>query len=43
MRAVLAERSDRQAVLQQFAASLAEGDAAILRRLLAGTDREEAP
>jgi predicted transcriptional regulator len=42
MRAVLAERSDRQAVLQQFVASIEEGDAAVLRGLLAGTDPEEA-
>jgi len=36
MRAALADLPDRQAVLQQFAASLDEDDAATLRRLLAG-------
>ncbi|MFG1609798.1 BlaI/MecI/CopY family transcriptional regulator [Actinoplanes sp. NPDC049265] len=35
MRAALADRSDRHAVLQQFAASLDESDAAVLRELLA--------
>jgi len=36
MRAALADRPDRQAVLQLFAASLDESDAALLRQLLAG-------
>ena len=35
MRAALAERSDRRAVLQLFAASLDESDAATLRQFLA--------
>lgn len=35
MRAALADRPDRHAVLQQFAASLDESDARTLRRLLA--------
>ena len=35
MRATLDERPDRRAVLQQFAAGLAEDDAATLRALLA--------
>jgi predicted transcriptional regulator len=35
-RAALADRPDRQAVLQHFAASLDEADAAALRQLLAG-------
>ena len=39
MRAALADRADRAAVLQQFAASLDEADAAALRRLLS-TARE---
>jgi predicted transcriptional regulator len=39
MRATLADRPDRQAVLQQFAASLDEADAAALRQLLSVTDR----
>ena len=39
MRATLDERPDRRAVLQQFAAGLAEDDAATLRALLA--EREE--
>jgi predicted transcriptional regulator len=34
MRAALADRPDRQAVLQQFAASLDEADADALRQLL---------
>jgi predicted transcriptional regulator len=36
MRAALADRPDRQAVLQHFAASLDESDAALLRQVLAG-------
>ncbi|NMO53718.1 BlaI/MecI/CopY family transcriptional regulator [Actinoplanes sp. TBRC 11911] len=39
MKAALGERSDRHAVLQQFAASLDEADAALLRQVLAGTER----
>jgi predicted transcriptional regulator len=39
MRAVLAERPDRQAVLQQFAATLDDADAATLRRLLSAAQR----
>jgi predicted transcriptional regulator len=39
MRAALDERPDRRAVLQQFAAGLAEDDAETLRALLA--EREE--
>jgi predicted transcriptional regulator len=39
MRAALADRADRHAVLQQFAASLDESDAAVLRQLLAKTQR----
>jgi predicted transcriptional regulator len=35
MRAALADRADRQAVLQQFAATLDEADADLLRRVLA--------
>jgi predicted transcriptional regulator len=38
MRAALGERTDRQAVLQQFAAGLDDADAAVLRALL--TDRD---
>lgn len=34
MRAALADRADRHAVLQQFAASLDESDAEVLRQLL---------
>jgi predicted transcriptional regulator len=41
MRAALADRSDRQAVLQLFAASLDDSDAALLLRLLA--DAEHRP
>ena len=37
MRAALADRHDRQAVLQQFAASLDEADAVALRELLSAT------
>jgi len=36
MRATLGDRPDRQAVLQLFAASLDESDAALLRQVLAG-------
>src|SRR4051812_24838571 len=43
MRAALADRSDRHAVLQQFAASLDESDAAVLRALLAKTERKRRP
>jgi predicted transcriptional regulator len=39
MRAALADRPDRQAVLRQFAASLDDADAAALRRLLTDTQR----
>jgi len=39
MRAALAGRPDRQAVLQRFAASLDEADAADLRRLLTDAER----
>jgi predicted transcriptional regulator len=40
MRAALADRPDRQAVLQQFASSLDESDAEVLRRLLTGSRPE---
>ena len=40
MRAALADRPDRHAVLQQFAASLDESDAEVLRHLLADTERK---
>jgi predicted transcriptional regulator len=43
MRAALADRPDRQAVLQQFAASLDDSDAEVLRRLLAATGRKRRP
>jgi predicted transcriptional regulator len=43
MRAALADLPDRQAALQQFAASLDEDDAATLRRLLSGTQRRGRP
>jgi len=43
MRAALADRPDRHAVLQQFAASLDESDAEVLRRLLADTERKRQP
>lgn len=39
MRAALADRPDRLAVLQQFAASLDEADAAALRQLLSRARR----
>jgi predicted transcriptional regulator len=39
MKAALGEWADRQAVLQQFAASLDDADAAMLRQVLAGTER----
>ena len=39
MRAALAGRADRQAVLHQFAASLDEADAAALRQLLSESQR----
>jgi len=39
MRAALADRPDRQAVLQQFAASLDEADAEALRQVLSDTRR----
>jgi predicted transcriptional regulator len=39
MRAALVDRPDRQAVLRQFAASLDDADAAVLRRLLADAQR----
>jgi predicted transcriptional regulator len=38
MRTVLSGHTDRQAVLQQFAAGLDDSDAATLRKLLDGTD-----
>jgi predicted transcriptional regulator len=41
MRAALADRPDRQAVLHQFAASLDDSDAALLRQLLAATERAD--
>ncbi|MBM2619395.1 BlaI/MecI/CopY family transcriptional regulator [Actinoplanes sp. LDG1-06] len=40
MRAALANRPDRHAVLQRFAASLDESDAEVLRQLLAETDHQ---
>ena len=43
MRAAFADLPDRQAVLQQFAASLDETDAATLRTLLAQTQRRGRP
>lgn len=43
MRAALADRADRHAVLQLFAASLDESDAAVLRGLLAGTEQRREP
>ncbi|MFI7545081.1 BlaI/MecI/CopY family transcriptional regulator [Actinoplanes sp. NPDC049599] len=43
MRAALAGRPDRRAVLQQFAASLDESDAADLRRLLTAAERGRHP
>jgi predicted transcriptional regulator len=43
MRAALAGRPDRRAVLQQFAASLDESDAADLRRLLTEAERGRRP
>lgn len=39
MRAALGDRADRQAVLQQFAASLDDSDAATLRQLLSAAQR----
>ncbi|GAA2484856.1 BlaI/MecI/CopY family transcriptional regulator [Winogradskya humida] len=39
MRAALADRADRHAVLQQFAASLDDSDAKVLRQLLADAER----
>jgi predicted transcriptional regulator len=38
MKAALGERADRQAVLQQFAASLDDADAAMLRQVLADAE-----
>jgi predicted transcriptional regulator len=43
MRAALAGRPDRLAVLQQFAASLDDADAAALRQLLAAAQRRRRP
>jgi predicted transcriptional regulator len=43
MRAALADRPDRLAVLQQFAASLDDDDAATLRQLLAAAQRRRRP
>lgn len=40
MQAALADRLDRHAVLQQFAASLDDTDAEVLRRLLSDTERK---
>lgn len=40
MQNALADRADRHAVLQLFAASLDDSDAELLRRLLADTDRQ---
>jgi predicted transcriptional regulator len=40
MQAALADRPDRYAVLQLFAASLDDADATVLRELLAGADTE---
>jgi predicted transcriptional regulator len=40
MRAALADRADRHAVLQQFAAILDEADADLLRQVLAETHRQ---
>ena len=39
MRVALTDRADRHAVLQQFAASLDESDAAVLRKLLADAQK----
>jgi predicted transcriptional regulator len=39
MRAALTDRTDRHAVLQQFAASLDKADAAMLRQLLSETEQ----
>lgn len=43
MRAALADRPDRHAVLQQFAASLDESDAAVLRELLSEAEHRPTP
>ena len=43
MRATLAERPDRQLVLQQFAAGLDDADAAALRDLLAAAEQRRRP
>jgi predicted transcriptional regulator len=43
MRAALADRPDRLAVLQQFAASLDDADAAALRQLLSAAQRRRRP
>ena len=43
MRAALAGRPDRLAVLQQFAASLDDADATTLRQLLAAAQRRRRP
>lgn len=43
MRAALIDRPDRLAVLQQFAASLDDADAAALRQLLAAAQRRRRP
>jgi predicted transcriptional regulator len=40
MKAALADRADRHAVLQQFAATLDDDDADLLRQVLADTDRQ---
>jgi predicted transcriptional regulator len=40
MQAALANRADRHAVLQQFAATLDEADADLLRQLLSDTHRQ---
>lgn len=41
MQAALGDRPDRQAVLQQFAATLDDADAATLRRLLSAAQRQQ--
>lgn len=43
MRAALAERADRQAVLRRFAASLDDADARTLRHLLSAPDEVDGP
>jgi predicted transcriptional regulator len=43
MRATLADRADRHAVLQHFAATLDESDAAVLHKLLTDARRKRRP